>query len=36
MEIESGKDDSKQWESNLLQIIQKNSLRPAGVLEVLG
>lgn len=35
MEMESGKDDSKQWESNWLQIIQKSSLRPAGVLKVL-
>lgn len=34
MEMESGKDDSKQWESNWLQIIEKSSLGPAGVLEV--
>lgn len=35
MEMESGKEDSKQWESNWLQMIQKSSLRPAGALKVL-
>lgn len=35
MEMEPGKDDSKQWESNWLQIVEKSSLRAAGVQKVL-
>lgn len=35
MEMESGKDDSKQWESNWFKILQKSSVRPAAELEVL-